>query len=273
MYLLVDFNALYHRSRHALVKRVKLTAPDGTPTTGVYSTLKGLISFYKKFAPCKVIVCTEGKHSTAERKKQDPNYKGNRSKQEPEFYSEMELTLKVISSLFPVVSVEGREADDTLAYLSNVLEEEKVILTCDKDLLALAKADCKVELFNTSKKMNKLWDSAAVCEYYGLAEPSELYQLKALDGDKSDNIKGYPGIGPKTAAKILGEWRKGSSPTFDKKCKGDLTLYKTNLFLVTPRPVEPSSVCIPSPLPVPNSQRFEAWMKQLNMKLEFNYVG
>ena len=107
------------------------------------------------------------------------------------------------------MGIRGYEADDLLATYSRVAQfgierfDEVVIATVDQDMLQAVTTVTKVLLWNSSKKQ-QLMDTDAVVEKWGVY-PEDIAYVKALSGDASDNIKGIPGIGKKTAIKICNE--------------------------------------------------------------------
>ena len=206
--LLVDFYAMFYRSRNALLRSGReLTTSLGTPVTGAYGFTNNLISQIKDLAPTHVAVCYDAGGNW--RKVADETYKANR---EPgpdaeTFKLEARLTLdEVLPAMgVSVVGILGYEADDTLYTLSKDASEfdEVIIFTCDQDILQCVTDKVKVRLFNTAKKVSDL-GPAEVEEKWGV-RPQHLALVKALCGDGADNIKGIRGIGPKTAAKIVCE--------------------------------------------------------------------
>jgi DNA polymerase-1 len=206
--LLVDFYAMFYRSRNALLRSGReLTTSLGTPVTGAYGFTNNLISQIKDLAPTHVAVCYDAGANW--RKVADETYKANR---EPgpdaeTFKLEARLTLdEVLPAMgVSVVGILGYEADDTLYTLSKDASEfdEVIIFTCDQDILQCVTDKVKVRLFNTAKKVSDL-GPAEVEEKWGV-RPQHLALVKALCGDGADNIKGIRGIGPKTAAKIVCE--------------------------------------------------------------------
>jgi DNA polymerase-1 len=203
-YILVDFYAVFHRSRNALHRAGKdFRSPTGIPTTGIFSTIRSITSFAKKH-PGEVIICADS--GVSKRKGEEGSYKGNREKKEESFYLEAKETLNLLRHLYSIVSVEGFEADDIISGLLDCAPEGSVftILTCDKDLLQHCSPTVTVELFNSSRKW-KTYTPNEVMEEYGISHPWHLALLKALSGDSSDNIKGLARVGDKTAAKEIYE--------------------------------------------------------------------
>lgn len=219
-YLLIDFYPLFHRSRRALSQRGSFTSPSGFPTTGIFSSLRTVFSIEKKWPDHKIVIVTEGKDSTNLRKKLSPGYKGGR-KNDSNFYVELNKTLEILGNIFPVISREYREADDTIAAIVDKAdsEDEFIVWSCDRDLLPLISENVQVNLFSTNKKQ-KLWGIPEFKEEYDGLEPEALYLVKAFMGDPSDNIPGFKGVGKKTAIKF---YREGgvSSPKFLEKYGDD----------------------------------------------------
>jgi len=222
--LLVDTSALFHRSRSALTRAMgEMTTSFGVPVTGTYGFCNALFSVTDKYKyDCIVPCCDKGGNF---RKREGSEYKANRNKLSMEHIADMSLLVEdVLPALgFTPVGKEGFEADDIIAHISRNSRAftEVHILTCDRDLLQLVTPRVKVLLFNSAKKM-VLFDQNMVREDYGV-EPDEIRFIKSLAGDASDNVKGIPGIGPKTAAKIVNE---SKAKTFDPL----MTLYDRILF-------------------------------------------
>lgn len=210
MYLLIDFYAVFHRSRAALERVGKdFRSPTGIPTTGIFSTLRSINSFANKHPQAEVIICVDSgknKRKEGEGKGTLSSYKGNREAKEPSFYEEAKETLNLLRYTFPIVSKEGFEADDIISGLIDCSPQgtEFIILTCDKDLLQHCSPTVTVELFNSSKKW-KTYGPQEVMEEYGISHPWHLALVKALSGDNSDNIQGLSRVGDKTAAKEIHE--------------------------------------------------------------------
>lgn len=210
--LIVDFYALFHRSRSALMRATGgLSRADGTPTTGTYGFTNNLLSVIDNVRPSHVVVCYDAGGNW--RKAEDADYKANRVKEEnPETLAFKIEARAALDEMLPAmgitaVGIRGYEADDTIFTLSRDAAacgfDETLILTCDQDILQCVSPKVKVILFNSAKKMEVL-DEAGVQAKWGV-HPAEIPLAKALCGDSSDNIAGIKGIGTKTAAKIVNE--------------------------------------------------------------------
>ena len=206
--LLIDTNAVFHRSRSALSRTMgEMVTSHGVPVTGTFGTLNTIFSIMEKGEYDCVIPCYDAGGNF--RKKESADYKGNREKASMEHYADMGLLIEdVLPTLgFTPVGAKGWEADDVIATISrnSPAYREIHILTVDADLLQLVGNRVKVILFNSAKKV-KTYDIDGVLEKFGVY-PAEVKYYKALAGDPSDNVAGIKGIGAKTAVKIIHECR------------------------------------------------------------------
>jgi len=133
-------------------------------------------------------------------------YKAHRAKMPEDMSSQMERVRQVVDTLgMPVFELEGYEADDLLGTLARQAGEQGVstlIVTGDTDILQLVDEHTRVLTSRWRFSDTVTYDVAGVRQRYGLP-PAQLVELKALEGDKSDNIPGVPGVGEKTAVKLL----------------------------------------------------------------------
>ena len=135
-----------------------------------------------------------------------PAYKGNRPSHPEEFLSQLKDLEQILKSFgIPQYKKKWFEADDVLGTLSSFFSEEnwkKTIFTCDTDLLQIVSRTTFVDIFSQYRS-NTLFDLNATKEKYEGINPELLADLKALTGDRSDNFPGLPGIGEKTAIKLI----------------------------------------------------------------------
>ena len=236
--LLVDHNALLHRSRSALLRTGrKYTTSEGIPTTGVFGYLNCLLSIIKEQDPTHILVCFDAGGNA--RKKEDTEYKANRKPLDPDFVAENRILLNEALYALGIESVglKGYEADDLLSTYSQAAQtgvgrfDEIVIATVDQDLLQCVTSRTKVLLANSAKKQ-VLMGVDEVLEKWD-AYPEDIAMLKAISGDSSDNIKGVKGVGKKTAAKICNDadWLPELIYSH-KKLKDHVEQIKNNLSLV-----------------------------------------
>lgn len=157
----------------------------------------------------RVIVCVDS--PPYKRKEIDPNYKAQRDKPEPNAIEQLKRVQQRISDDgINVIGAKGYEADDVIATLCmHATENAKVtgfvvggvaIVSADKDLCQLADGD--VAIWHAMR--DETITAETIVQKYGV-HPGDFVEFLALVGDKSDNVPGCPGVGPKTAAKLLGE--------------------------------------------------------------------
>lgn len=194
----MDGSSYLYRAFHALPP---LTTSKGLPTGAVKGVLNMLKSLRKQYPDSPFAVVFDAKGGTF-RDDMYAEYKANRPSMPDDMRVQIEpLHQSVIALGFPLLCVEGVEADDvigTLARSSAAAERPVVISTGDKDMAQLV--DGHITLVNTMTGSSM--DVAGVKEKFGVA-PEQIIDYLALMGDSSDNIPGVPGIGPKTASGLL----------------------------------------------------------------------
>jgi DNA polymerase I len=194
----VDGSSYLYRAFHALPP---LTTSKGLPTGAVKGVLNMLKSLRKQYPESPFAVVFDAKGGTF-RDDMYAEYKANRPSMPDDMRLQIEpLHQSVIALGFPLLCVEGVEADDvigTLARSSAAADRPVVISTGDKDMAQLV--DGHITLVNTMT--GSAMDVEGVKEKFGVA-PEQIIDYLALMGDSSDNIPGVPGIGPKTASGLL----------------------------------------------------------------------
>lgn len=196
--VLVDGSSYLYRAFHALPP---LTTSKGLPTGAVKGVLNMLKSLRKQYPDSPFAVVFDAKGGTF-RDDMYAEYKANRPSMPDDMRVQIEpLHASVIALGFPLLCVEGVEADDvigTLARSSAAADRPVVISTGDKDMAQLV--DGHITLVNTMT--GSVMDVEGVKEKFGVS-PEQIIDYLALMGDTSDNIPGVPGIGPKTASGLL----------------------------------------------------------------------
>ncbi|MFJ7882687.1 DNA polymerase I [Pseudomonas sp. NPDC096917] len=196
--VLVDGSSYLYRAFHALPP---LTTSKGLPTGAVKGVLNMLKSLRKQYPDSPFAVVFDAKGGTF-RDDMYAEYKANRPSMPDDMRVQIEpLHASVIALGFPLLCVEGVEADDvigTLARSSAAANRPVVISTGDKDMAQLV--DGHITLVNTMT--GSAMDVEGVKEKFGVS-PEQIIDYLALMGDSSDNIPGVPGIGPKTASGLL----------------------------------------------------------------------
>lgn len=203
---IIDGSSLLYRAFYALPPT--MTSPDGVPTNAVYGFLRMLLSLYRELDPAYVAVTFDKDRQTFRTEMYD-GYKATRKPAPAELVPQFDLILEVMHVMgVAVYSLSGYEGDDVLGTLSARYEKELpvVIVTGDRDALQLASDRTTVYL--TQKGISSMSEMTpkAVEEKYGIT-PSQVIDMKALMGDTADNIPGVPGIGEKTALKLLTQYK------------------------------------------------------------------
>lgn len=195
---LLDASSYIHRAFHAVRG---LSTSDGVPTGAVYGFVQMLLKVLKEADPEYLAVVYDAKGPTFRHEKYAA-YKANRPPLDPALKTQFPLVRQVVTAFdLPGVEMEGFEADDLMATLSRLAVEkgfEVVLVSGDKDLFQLISDE--ITMWDTMK--NKRLGPAEVKEKLGL-EPEMMVDYQALTGDSTDNIPGIPGVGPKTAVKLL----------------------------------------------------------------------
>lgn len=204
--LLFDGNALIHRAFHALPP---LTQPKtGELVNAVYGFASTLLKVFADFKPTHWAVAFDRPTPTF-RHEMFEEYKAQRPATPEELKSQIKKVHQLVEAFhIPVFEIDGFEADDVLGTLSKQADEqgiETIIVTGDNDMLQSVLPRVKALAPRRTFTDTVLYDEQAVEQKYGI-KPEQLPELKALVGDVSDNIPGVPGIGEKTAAKLLQQY-------------------------------------------------------------------
>lgn len=202
--LLIDANSIIHRSFHAIPP---FTAPDGRPSGAIYGIASILLKLWREEKPDYAAALFDRPEPTF-RDEQYAEYKAQRPPAAEELISQI-IEAHNLFKAFGIRTFEKPryEADDLIATLAIKFKDtpdlQVVILTGDRDTLQLVEGDkLVVKTFNKGVSDTTIYNEARVIEKYGLP-PSQLVDYKALVGDQSDNIKGVPGVGPKTALDLI----------------------------------------------------------------------
>ena len=202
--VLVDGNSLLYRAFFALPA---LTNSQGEPTNAVYGFTVMLLKVLEEERPDMVAACFDLPAPTF-RHKEYADYKATRPETPDDLRAQLATAKEVLQALgIPVFEKEGYEADDLIGTLAKRVSdsgEQVLIVTGDLDTLQLVSDRVSVMATKRGITDTVLYDAAAVKERFGL-EPSQLVDYRALKGDQTDNIPGVPGIGEKTAARLVAQ--------------------------------------------------------------------
>ncbi len=203
--LLLDGNSLAHRAFFALPD---LKAADGTPTNAIYGFLTMLLRLLDEEKPQAVAVAFDKAGPTFRHARYD-SYKANRPGMADNLAPQFPLLKEVLQALgLTIIEKEGFEADDLIGTLATRADKEGWtvrIVTGDRDALQLVTPTVLAILTVKGVTDTRVFDPAAVEEKYGV-RPDQITDLKGLMGDASDNIPGVPGVGEKTAVKLIKEF-------------------------------------------------------------------
>ncbi|MCD6320415.1 MAG: DNA polymerase I [Candidatus Desulfofervidaceae bacterium] len=195
---LIDGSSYIYRAYHALTP---LSNSKGFPTHAIYGVTNMLLKILREKKPEYIAIIFDTKGPTF-RHKESPTYKANRPQMPEDLAQQIPYIKRIVEALgLPVLEKEGFEADDTIATLCKHFASEDVdivVVSGDKDLHQLLSS--KVIIWDSMR--DKVLKEEDIIKKYKLP-PVRLKEIMALTGDKIDNIPGVPGVGEKTAIKLL----------------------------------------------------------------------
>ena len=203
--VIIDGSSLLYRAFYALPPT--MTSPEGIPTNAVFGFLRMLLGLYRDFDP-EYMAITFDKDRHTFRTDMFDGYKATRKPAPPELVPQFDLIRDVMRVLGAAVySLDGYEGDDILGTLSLRYEKEMpvYIVTGDRDALQLSSDRTTVYLTQKGITQMAAMTPAAVEEKYHIT-PAQVIDMKALMGDTADNIPGVPGVGEKTALKLISQY-------------------------------------------------------------------
>ncbi|WP_337034778.1 DNA polymerase I [Paenibacillus illinoisensis] len=201
-FILIDGNSIIYRAFFAMPP---LTNSKGLHTNAVYGFTTMLLRLLEEHKPTHVMVAFDAGKVTF-RHEGYQEYKGGREKTPPELSEQFPLLKELLQGLgIAQFELAGFEADDIIGTLTKRADEagrQVLVVSGDKDMLQLASEHVHIGLTRKGVTEIELYDPAQIKERYGLT-PLQIIDLKGLMGDASDNIPGIPGVGEKTALKLL----------------------------------------------------------------------
>lgn len=206
--VIIDGKSVFYRGYYAMGN---LATSKGEPTSGVYGFAVIAMEIVRNIQPDQVVVAWDKAHtSTAKRLAIFKDYKAGRVKPPEDFYAQIPLLRELISALsWGFMEVDEYEADDIIGTLARQADEAgdymTYIVSSDLDMLQIVDENTKMYRILRGFSDLEEMDIPAIEEKYGILK-SQFLDLKALKGDNSDNIPGVPGIGEKTAVKLLNEY-------------------------------------------------------------------
>ena len=198
----IDGSSYLYRAYHAMPP---LSTSSGQPTGAVKGVTNMLMNLKKDSEGSPIIVVFDAKGKTF-RSDIYSEYKANRPPMPDDLRDQLVPVKSICRAIgFPLIEIEGVEADDVIATISKMAKKAKyicVISSLDKDLMQLVE-DPHITMMDTMK--HKIFNEESVFEKFGV-KPNQIRDLLALVGDASDNIPGVPKVGQKTAAKWLNQY-------------------------------------------------------------------
>jgi len=199
---LIDGSALVYRSHFAFIRNPLINS-KGQLVSAIYGFMNAMLRLMTRENPEYLAVVMDTKEKTF-RHKQYPDYKATREKMPDELAAQLPVIDDVVTKLnIPYLKREGFEADDIIGTISRLGAEQGYsvkVLSGDKDFAQLVNEHVQI----VNPKDNKAWTEAYVEEKWGVP-PEKIIDLLGLMGDASDNVPGVPGVGPKTAVKLIQE--------------------------------------------------------------------
>ena len=205
--ILIDGFSILHRTFYGIPE---LTNSEGLHTNAVYGFMNILFKILDEEQAQYLAVAFDMSSQTF-RHEMFPEYKGTRKPMPDELREQVPVMKELLAAMgISVVTLEGYEADDLIGTISLSAEEKGMdvcILSGDRDLLQLASQTTMIRVPKTKRTGTEIenYNTADVIEKYQVT-PAQIIDLKGLMGDSSDNIPGIPGVGEKTATKIIAEY-------------------------------------------------------------------
>ena len=200
---LIDGHSQIYRAYYAPFR--DLTSPTGEPTRATFVFCQMLLSFIRGRKPTYLAMAVDGPAAKLLRRRLYPDYKITRKPAPDDFHPQARRIMEIVRKMgIPVLELEGYEADDILATAAARLaspELDVVLVSRDKDLDQLIGPHCT--LYDPMK--DEIIDAAAIEREKGY-RPDQAVEVQTLTGDSTDNIPGVPGVGPKTAGRLIARY-------------------------------------------------------------------
>ena len=203
--LVVDGHSMVFRAWFALSRGGGLTNSAGQQTHGAYGFLRNLIATIREYSPTHIAVTFDTRAPTFRDELFD-EYKAQRPPIDPELHEQIPMVESILAAMkVPVFAIDGFEADDVVGTIVRKAEDagiRSLILTGDADQLQLVNDEINLLMYSGFGD-TRVYDIEGVRDRYDGLGPEFVAEIKALEGDPSDNIPGIPKIGPKAARTVL----------------------------------------------------------------------
>jgi len=204
----IDVMPLLYRGHFVFLKSPRMTT-TGINTSALYIFAASLIQLLEEYQPTHVALALDSRTKTF-RHEIYPEYKATRQKVPEDISAGIGMVVELAEALcIPVIRVDGFEADDVMGTLAKLAVDANWaawLSTPDKDIAQLVAPNVYLHRPGKGGASSEVYDEAAVCERWGIRSVSQMIDLLGLAGDTSDNIPGIPGVGEKTAQKLLAEY-------------------------------------------------------------------
>lgn len=255
---LLDAYALIYRAYYALIRTPRVTS-GGLNTSAVFGFCNTLDEVLRKEDPQYIAVCFDPPGGHTFRHEAYPRYKAQREKQPEDITLAVPYIKEILRAYeIPVIEVPDFEADDVIGTLARRASTEgftTYMMTPDKDYGQLVTDN--VFMYRPALKGQgfEVRGPKEVCGKYGLSSPAQVIDLLALEGDASDNVPGCPGVGEKTAVKLINEWGSVEAlldnadklkGALGKKVRDNAEQIRFSKFLVTIRTDVPVDISLES---------------------------
>jgi len=200
--LILDSNSLLNRAFYAIPE---LTTSEGIHTNAIYGFVNMLFKMKEELKPDYIVAAFDKKAPTF-RHKEYEDYKAGRKKMPPELAEQFPIIKELLDLLsINIYELDGFEADDIIGSLAKYAEKNNIevfVVTGDKDALQLASDNINVVITKKGVTETAVYNKKSFIDEFGVT-PTQFIDVKGLMGDKSDNIPGVPGVGEKTAYKLI----------------------------------------------------------------------
>jgi DNA polymerase-1 len=274
--LILDGHSLMYRAFYALPA---LTNSDGIYTNAVYGFTNMLLKMKEEFEPDYIVTTFDRKAPTF-RHEEYKDYKAGRKKMPDELKEQFSIVRDLLEKMaIDIFELDGFEADDLIGTLSVFAEKEGLevfIVTGDRDALQLATDNVKIVINKKGMSEKEIYDRNRIIEDLGVT-PTEFIDVKGLMGDASDNIPGVPGVGEKTAYKLIKEYKSIENLLMNldkvsgKKLVENLTTYSEQA--IFSKKLATIITCVPMEMDLDSIKSKEKYdvhaVKELFHKLQF----
>ena len=205
---MLDAYALIYRAYYALIRVPRFTR-DGFNSSAIFGFVNTLEELFRKEDPSHMAVCFDP-HGPTFRNEAYSNYKAERAPMPEDIRKSIPIIKEIVKAYgIPLIEVEGYEADDVIGTLAKKAEKEGIttyMMTPDKDFGQLVSPNILQYKPSYRGTGFELRGEQEVCARYNIANTIQVIDLLALMGDKIDNIPGCPGVGEKTAARLIAQF-------------------------------------------------------------------